>query len=248
MRIALISDTHVGITTEGQLKVMFRELAKESFDVLIHCGDYGGTFEGGRCVKRTVKMMRDYFPNCSIISTIGNHDFWTKAASSKAFLDNMSLIEEVFASSNIDYIDLAGPLKLNDSTWLIGSSGWYQSPNPPTNDKNFLPYGYDGDTNRWLLRRAERLLFDQLDTLRTLWNPDKDKLIFMSHFPVINTGDDYKGEFADFSWSEHIGEILQEEFGCKHFLNGHAHQRHEGPLRYESGSDYYKPKYLILEV
>ena len=72
--------------------------------------------------------------------------------------------------------------------------------------------------------------------------------MFVSHFPVINTGDDYKGAFEAFSWSASIGDYYQREYGCKHFLCGHAHQLHRGPLRYECGPDYMRPAYQIIEV
>lgn len=245
MRILLISDTHVGITTEGQIRAMLKRATAEKFDLIVHAGDYGGTFSGAPCVKRTLRLIRKQFPDVPMVSTIGNHDYWCgKRRSLFDYMRNMEKIGDAFTEFGVHYIDRDG-IYVQDDVKIVGSSGWYVNPRPPTNDQYYLPIGLEGDTNRYLLKRAEEALFRQTENLKL---DIHETLVFLSHFPVINTGNDYKGRFEEFSWSESIGQHLQDEFGCKYFLCGHAHQLHQGPLRYECGPNYYNPAYIIVEV
>lgn len=266
MKIAQISDTHIGITTEGQLKVCFEKAAEENPDVVVHCGDYGGTTEGGKCVRRTVKLLRKYFPDTPIVSTIGNHDYWCSgklklivgwdgnakyvrgAPGPEDFKKNLEVIRDAFREANVHFLDKEGVYvhPLFKHVVFIGASGWYSNPNPPTNDRRWLPIGLEGDTNRLILKTTEDDLFRAEETLKDFesWQT----LIFVSHFPVINTGRDYKGAFEDFSWRESIADFFVAKYNCQHFLCGHAHQLHKGPLRYECGPDYYRPTYQIIEV
>jgi hypothetical protein len=263
MKIAQVSDTHIGITTIGQLRAMFRKLQQEEFDVLVHCGDYGGTGHGAPCVLRTVDLMRKHFPDKPIVSTIGNHDYWRAAKASLdgvrwhkvrpdpvQYQENLDHIRATFSKYNVHFIDKDGLYKHPsfDNIILIGSSGWYGNPHPGTNDKNFLPLGMDGDTNRTILRATEKDLFDAEEELSKVYKDGYHTVVFVSHFPVINAGRDYKGAFEDFSWRESVGDYFQENYKCKYFLCGHAHQLHKGPLRWECGPDYYNPKYQIISI
>ncbi len=271
MKVCQISDTHIGITTEGQLKVMLKKAAAENPDILVHCGDYGGTFEGGKCVKRTLKLMRKYFPNTPILSTIGNHDYWCVSSKRKKvvawdgthkyvkngapgpedFIANLEYIRAAFKEFDVHFLDKDGLYVHGDfsSVVFIGASGWYNNPNPPTNDRRWLPIGLDGDTNRSILKATEDDLFRHEAALQLRGKFTADQtLIFVSHFPVVNAGRDYKGAFEDFSWRHSLCEYFNETYGCKHFLCGHAHQLHKGPLRWECGPDYYNPTYQIIEV
>lgn len=269
MKIAQISDTHLGITTEGQLRVMFRDLAKKDFDLIVHCGDWCGGVMGHRKVRDTLRLLRKYLPNQPVIATIGNHDYWCHSNKRKKvmdfytgrtryipakpgpddYLNNLKLIEEHFEDHNVHFLDRKGIYVHPDfpSIVFIGVSGWYANPYPPTRDASWLPLGMDGDTHRYILRNTERDLHRYEESLKD-FDASWQNLVFVSHFPVINTGPDYKGSFYDFSWSESIGQYYQETYNCKFFLNGHAHQLHQGPLRWECGSDYMRPKYQLIEV
>lgn len=248
MKVALISDTHLGLTTKGQLKTMLKALVKEDFDVLVHAGDYCGGEVGHRQVRLTVELIRSFFPDKPFLSVIGNHDYWCRDGrpSMDSFNENLDKIKQTFKTHKVHFLDYDGVWSHPDfiDIAFVGSSGWYAHPNPPTNDANFLPIGIDGDTNRYLIKLAEDRLFANLDGIdKSLHN----SVVFVSHFPVIKAHD-YKGRFEDFSWRESLGNFLQEEHGIKFFFNGHAHQLHTGPLRYECGSDYFNPKYIIIHV
>lgn len=271
MRILQISDTHLGITTEGQIKVMLRNASKEEFDIIVHCGDYCGGFMGNKKLKPTLRQIRKFFPDKPFLSVIGNHDWWCHGkmvkrpsafdpdfsvkVMSKAgpdnFFDNYEKIVAAFKEFNVHFLDKDGIYSHPDHPEVVftGASGWYAHPNPYTNDHKWLPIGLEGNTNNWLLKNTEADLHRNEDQLKaTGFDKTKQKLVFVSHFPVVNAGRDYKGAFEDFSWSAAICDYYQEEYGCKHFLCGHAHQLHKGPLRYECGPDYRFPAYQIVEV
>lgn len=248
MRILQVSDTHIGITSHKTLEGMFRNAAREDFDVLIHCGDYSGRAEGASAVEETLAIMRDAIPDKPILTVLGNHDFWCGNESGakislRDFADNLNAIDESCHKHNVILLDKHGPWRgAEPGVVIVGASGWYANPNPPTNDKNYLP-NMEGSSHSFLLRRTEADLASNLAGL----TEDDTTRIFVSHFPVINTGNDYKGAFESFSWSESIGKLLQDQ-GFEFFANGHAHQTHKGPLRWECGSDYYNPKYHIIKV
>lgn len=273
MRILLTSDTHWGITTDGQIRNMLKKAVNEDFDIIIHAGDYSGGMEAHKKVKQTVEMIRKFFPDKPYLTVIGNHDFWMKGKTIKSrtphlglenkvnlkpsqdqFHDNLARITQIFKENKVHFFDTEGLYHHPAFPHIVfmGSSGWYNNSQPPTNDARFLPVGLEGDTNRYLLNRANKIVYEQMDAYEQFANSPlfvpKTKLVFVSHFGVINTGDDYKGGFETFSWSASLGQVIQDDYLCKYFINGHAHQLHQGPLRYESGSDYGKPKYIIMEI
>jgi len=244
------SDTHIGLTKPSSLIKMFRRLRqldeKEPFDLFVHCGDYCGGQQGARSVQTTVKMFRDEFPTKPYISVIGNHDLWCTGYRRKGrpsvvdFMTNYEKIQATFKEYGVHFLDEDGPFRFQGWTF-VGHSGWYASLNPKTNDANFLPLGIEGNTHHYLSRKAQRQLEDNL-----LLTAETDRVVFVSHFPVIRVeGDRY---FDEFSWSSSIGDHLQEAYGCKYFFNGHAHQLHSGPLRYECGPDYGKPTYRVWNL
>lgn len=265
LKLILTSDTHLGITKYSVLEKMFTEISEKEFDLLIHAGDYSGGVEGWRKVKHTVELMRKCIPSKPILTTIGNHDFWVRGRRKKnevdylsrtygtptlhAYLLNYDKIAKVFKENGIHFLDEDGMYSLPEqpTTKFIGCSGWYSDPNPPTNDKYFLPLGELDSTAATLSLRADFIINEQIRQLDANYE-EGYRTIFVSHFPVINTGDDYKGSFEQFSWVTQIPSVLHTEYNCTHFLCGHAHQRHEGPLRWEAGSDYYRPKYLEITI
>ena len=249
MKICLTSDLHLGITTKKAIRSQLRKVAKSDVDMLILCGDLTGGFSGADPFKECLELIREVLPDTNILICNGNHEMWAgKNPSWEDFNTNYCRILEVIAANNCHFMDVDGPFIHPDFPQYIfvGHTGWYSHPTPPTNDTYYLPR--EPDIHAKLAKRAADELAENIDVLNQIWEPDYHQVIFLSHFPVINAGDDWKGRFEDFSWSTSIGEYMQKHYGCKYFLNGHAHQRHEGPLRYEAGSDYYNPRCLILEI
>jgi predicted MPP superfamily phosphohydrolase len=229
---------------------MFRTMKemdeREPFDLFVHNGDYCGGSHGARSVKTTVDMFRSVFPDKPYVSTIGNHDLWyhkdrrRRYPSLVEFQANYEKIVKVFKEQSVHFLDEDGPFRINGWTF-VGHCGWYAKANPNTNDQNFLPYGIEGDTHRFLYKKAQI----QLEaSLKNLTEADRH-IVFASHFPVIRDGDTY---FDDFSWSSFIGDFMQSDYGCRWFLNGHAHKLLTGPLRYECGSDYGCPRFHIIDI
>jgi len=263
MRIALTSDLHLGITKDKSIVKMLQKLKHEKPHVLVIAGDFNGGKIAHRAIKTIAKILRKELPEIPMVAVLGNHDYWTVGKklpddgfyksylnpSVRTFDNNYNTICSIMKEHNIKLLE-EDKLYVHSNfqnVKFIGHGGWYKNPNPPTNDKNFLPIGIQGNTNNYLYNRAMKSLQDSIDELDKIYT-EGDKVIFVSHFPVVNTGNDYKGAFEDFSWNSSIQNILNSKYNCIDFLCGHAHQKHIGPLRYESGSDYYSPDYIIIEV
>jgi hypothetical protein len=258
MRILQISDSHWGISSPKTLMKFFKKIHKDKmeFDLILHCGDYSGTKEGFKPTRATVRTIRELWPDKSYLTVLGNHDFYCASSNLNtkpslfSFQENYSKITEMFKEYKVHFLDEDG-IYINPAfpnIVFIGNSGWYNNWNPPTNDQYHLPYMVEGNTHRWLERKARKTLYNQLTEIDKFYDKDKHTICFVSHFPVVKEGDDWKGSFEEFSWDVNIGNLMQEDYNCKYFFEGHSHMYSHGPLKYNCGSDYYKPKYQIVEV
>ena len=246
MRIGLFSECHYGITDADAIRSMLIDLRDIGEpDILVNCGDDCGSFHGHEGVTFVAKTCREIFdPAMRIIHVMGNHDYW--CGRDGKFGRNLKLIRDAFETYGIESLDTLGVSSFGNVTFF-GNSGWYNHPNPPTNDRNFLPSTYyKRPINEYLLRLKNGNIARLIDTMESVYWKGQTR-VFVSHFPVIAKGDDWKGAFAQFSWDAKLGDHLRE-LGVTYFLNGHAHQSHNGPLRYESGSDYGRPNYRIIEI
>lgn len=254
MRIALLSDTHLGLTQQSSLVKMLKNLQNEAFDLLVHAGDYNGGENGARALKSTLKLIREYFPSKEIVSVIGNHDYWSSSKRNtprlEGFINNYNDIKNLFKENKVHFLDEDGVYihKNYPNIKFVGHTGWYSNINPPTNDMMFLPLNIEGHTHAWLNKRANTMLDLNLKQLDVVFDKNKDKLVFISHFPVVKSKLDVKNDFEKFSWSNTISTIIKESYSCKYFLEGHSHIYANGPYKYNCGSDYSLPKYLMVEI
>ena len=208
---------------------------------------------GHEKVRSTMNLIREQYSG-PMVATIGNHDYWS-GGTLGGYQDNMNKISTIFAEQGVHYIDERG-IYIHPAfpdVKILGVSGWYSNPNPPTNDGYHLPRDIEGiSAHAFILNRSERILQEQMDELDKSYDSESDTVVFMSHFPVIKPKKgpgDYKGAFEDFCWSERVSTHLNAAYGCKYFLNGHAHQLHTGEeMRYEPGADYHNPAYKIWSI
>jgi len=257
------SDTHEGLTKRKWIKKLAEDIAKEDFDILMHNGDYSGGAQGRKLLRSTVEILRAHNPDKPFVSVIGNHDYWCRTERTRKSLDafgnktyrnpkqsdydlNYFEICKTFKENNVHFLDEDGPFRFKEIV-IFGHTGWYSNPQVvfASNDFNYLPLMIEGDTNRWMQKKAQDGLYRNVDALT---DEDKQKtLVYASHFPVIKTPS-CNHLFDLLSASTSLGEWLQEDYGVRYFFCGHAHKLHKGPLRYESGSDYFHPRYHIVEV
>jgi hypothetical protein len=274
MRIALTSDTHLFIdkpVNEKRFRRLIKRMLADGYELGVHAGDWNGGKHAWRCIEIQCRIIREEDPTTPWLVTTGNHDVWvrgrwqegagwgqTPKPNEAEWQDNRDRIAEIFRKYNMHFIDEAPYRDPRFPGWVIvGEMGWYVSPNPPTNDSNFLPIRIEGRLpHEFLLSEAEKRLAKSLEQLEA-----DEKVVFMSHFPVIAADSEregYKGSEHDlWNWSQRIGEMLRVHYGCRYFLCGHSHSRHEGPLRYEAGSGVYNSlfggregdmQHLIIEV
>ena len=253
MRVLQISDLHIGLTTESSIRKMFKEASKLDFDMILNCGDNSGQRSALKPCRLIAKMMREYWLDKPILTVNSNHDSWlagheNSKPSLADWLKQREDIKQIYKDYNIHYMDEDGIFEVweEPNMVFVGVGGWYGNSNPPTNDSLYLPHNIEGiSPHLWLRNEAEKKLDKQLLQLDKIYNEDT-VVCFVSHFPVIKTMGD-KG-FDLFAWSERIGELMKERYDCQYFFEGHSHLEHKGPIVYNCGSDYYHPKYQIVEV
>lgn len=258
MFIVLGSDWHIGITKDKAIRRVLQEVKanKQQPDVLALLGDFCGGVLGHKSVRSIIKITREYFPDTDIVACLGNHDYWVDPKrlrtidggslhkgypSVSAFMFNYNQILETFKEFKVHFLDEDGVYRNPNhfGVAIVGHTMWYRNP-PQSNDQNFLPTHVEGDTHRWMYKRSMEMALKNLDQL----TEEDTTRIFCSHFPLVEI-DEYGKEWAG-DWV--FGESIKEQFKIDKFFNGHAHQFHNGPLRYESGSDYYLPKAMLIEV
>jgi len=244
MKIGLFSDWHIGLTKEKTIRKKLERMVFDDLDILINLGDNCGGLDGARSTQTITNLVREYFPQKPFISCLGNHDYWCsnpkKSNPSPARSEeNIAKIKQVFTENKVHFLDTDGPYR-QDGVCFVGHSLWYgQDAN--TNDLRWMPHALDGNTHQHMRIKSYREVFENLDKLL----PSDTQIVFCSHFPIV----EFKNHLdITYGGPKSLGDTLQEQYNIQTFLNGHAHQRHEGPLRYESGSDYGKPEYIIVPL
>jgi predicted phosphodiesterase len=260
LRILLIADWHLGLTSEGSIRKqlgLMQDIHKENpVDCVVNSGDYCGGQCGWRSVKTISKWTRDYFPDTPILSTLGNHDKWLEGRKRRSdginysedrlrtaamFHDSLDRVREAFKAQSVHFLDEDGPWR-KDHYCILGHTLWYQSPSPPTNDGGWLPLEIDGKpTMEWLTAAWNADLQKSLDKL----GKTDVVRIFASHFPIIETNNPVDAAFAG---PYSLYRVLKDHYGFGTFLNGHTHRLVAEPGHWCVGSDYYNPRFLLVEI
>lgn len=259
MKAILASDWHIGLTQPKTIQKLLEKIQERVFEedikVFIMLGDYCGGSKGSRSVNTISKMVRDYLPDVEYLATLGNHDLWTKGRrigrgengpkyclTNEMFHQNYAEIVEAFKKHKVHFLDLDGPWRDGDFTAIVGHTLWYQSPNPPSNDCHWIPpFIDDVPFNQFLINRAYSELQISLDKL----TKNDQKRIFASHFPIIETTNPVDWHFGG---PYRLHSLLRDQFGFGTFLNGHTHILSCVPGHFCCNSDYYMPRYLVIEV
>jgi len=248
VKIALGSDWHLGMTSLRSIEKCLRLMVAEEPDVIAMLGDMNGGYRGYRATRTIFKTIRQFFPNTPIVGCLGNHELWHMTdkrhrPSLADYMDNMRKLEEAFRMSDVWYLEEDGPFRMpqHPGYVLFGHGGWYVNPKPNTNDLNFMPIAIEGDTHRHLYKASTDKIIQYADTL----GPNDLVRVFCSHFPMYRLEGERESEF---SGDSKLGQFLEQEYKVDHFLEGHSHQRHEGPKKWNCGSDYYKPRYVMVNT
>lgn len=241
---------------------MFKEMATESCDVWVLAGDHSGSSLGLKGTRAIFRLAREHFKG-PILACLGNHDYWVRGKKKKrnAELANVGIYNHSYSHPSLkawndNYANIVVAAKeykihlfeedgvyRHPGMWGFTFSGhglWYKMP-PNSNDHLYMPIGVEGDTHRSMYKRTTDALLRQLEDL----NGKEDGIrIFVSHFPILELKD------SDLPWSgdPFLGAMLRDDYHFTTFLNGHSHGNHNGPMRWECGSDYFKPKYKVVQV
>jgi len=168
------------------------------------------------------------------IHVTGNCWFKAGRPSVDEFAEGWEHLCQIMKDYNVWFLDEDGPMRVAGFTF-VGGMGWYKALNPPVNDTYYLPISlYPHDSMmKWSLKK----IVDNLALINGLNDPN---VVFCTHFPVLQK--------HELSGDPNLGLHLMQEYNCRTFMNGHAHALHEGPLQWESGSDYGRPNYIMIDL
>jgi predicted MPP superfamily phosphohydrolase len=246
MKILLLNDTHCGFghNTSNIHRKFFQRISKEEFDVVVHAGDMAITRQSQ--VEASFKSLRKLAGDRPVLVVRGNHDYWQDDRDDD-WLDFYALLEQQrkWASEyNVTLLD-EGNTYETDKVLIGGFPTWYKDSKPSTNDyrwmDNLTP---DGLFMGEYLQGLEHSRLKELST--KLENSLGKARVVVSHMPIF--GDD-----RDQRFTSSFANQFALKGNCEYYLCGHSHRKHEGELyfwakTYQTGSDYDKPKHLVVEV
>lgn len=268
MRIAVTSDTHYGFDHRThKIHQKFLEKLKNSceelsVDLLVHAGDW--ISHNQNQMPRTWKMFREYLGNLPILAVIGNHDlwnsdYWSSNLKKRRYIrypDNMSLAQTFIQhrdwSLEYDIHLLQDNPYISDEYIFYGFNGWYNHPNPPTNDSSYMSPTYESAPSNLYL---SNLAYKKLDNiiLETEKNKSIKKNVCVTHFPPYSKDSKYEIYCANLSFLDHI----EENFDL--LIVGHSHQTEDwqynslrivnaGTFFDKYSGGYNKPKFVIIDI
>lgn len=260
MKIALISDTHYGrgMTSKESLLQVFQDMAEEGPDLVIHAGDWSGTAAFPESVRQTMLALRKYLPNTPVLATTGNHDYWvmkTNRMTEKWQEHQQKKGRQVGRDLGVSWLDeYPGGFVFGD-TRIVGTMTWYGATLPLTNDCHWIPGGREPLELHRRIRNEQYDIWSKICSgLREAEKSGRCDLLVVTHHPLVYPEAPVGGR--EHGGPEHWADELEEAHGRQPlaYLNGHFHQRWngekdgEGRKRYESGSDYGIPRYIMVNV
>lgn len=252
MKVAITTDTHAGYTSIQAIKYMLENIQKENPRVLVHCGDVQSNNFYQQCA--FWEMVREYLPNCEIISVMGNHDWWDngygnaegdekKATNCQEILDRISLIYKEF---NIHH---ASENLIIDNIAFSGFDGWYSDFNHyhSTNDKSCIPHYYISE-RRWLEKRSK----EQFESCKNFLKTFESTKVVVTHFGITpECEDDWKSQNSNCYFGNYQEYFQQLDF-VDYIFYGHSHQfvdvEYGKTKVVNAGSDYDFPRFEVRDI
>ena len=267
MRLAITTDTHYGYSnnTSRIHEKFLKKLSSESFDVLVHCGDIASHKQ--KQLYRSLAMFRNYLGSVPILFVLGNHDYWDLESWNQnnprfnkkiPYEDMRETQRNWFQELGVHYLQDSN-FNFNDEVIFYGYDGWYKDLNPPSNDKLWMPPTVrDIPINSYLNKRAYSSLSKILDDSSKVINENPHiKLVCVTHHSLTSyreystVGDSMGGDPRHLDFLSVNFDLVT--FGHSHIPLNTRHSYLEGNLEHSCqvvnvGSNYDKPKYLILEI
>lgn len=242
MRILKTSDNHRGFsyTTGNVHEKWAKRIANEYFDVVVAAGDHGSSKIDE--THRHFKFLRRVAGTRPVLTVLGNHDFWNDPQIQP--LEAIERHKEAARKYGVHMLDIDGHIVINDILF-VGWMGWYIEP-PKGNDFNNIPrlhpHGYP--MNVWFNQLEQMQLAEVLKTCEAYATKGLRTTVGVTHFPIHKEGVRHFGNprHMDFVKAAKIETLLY----------GHSHSFHDelrdGVHLVNAGSDYDKPKHVIVEV
>jgi len=248
MKIALLTDTHWGYSSRGDLKNkdLLKKLLTENPDIICHTGDIAS--ECTSQLKEYLILIRSLFPKTPIVANWGNHCLWQSNKNKKPIRDKLQINTDIFQQFGI--VHAGSQIYENEEIVILGADGWYMYDNQSSNDRNFIPLYNIPDEGFDYLNKRARESFDLAMRLKQNYLGRK-KIIYMTHFGIVPSlsGQDNSLEYygGDPAMARGMTGVDYLFFGhTHHLINGEI--LGSGTICYNSGSDYEKPNYLIISI
>lgn len=245
MRIAHTNDLHYRPgKIADRIDNLFKDMAEAQPDVITIAGDFTG--DARDSMRKVFELLRKHYDG-PVVACKGNHDWWVheqvkdQEQMTEEFELQMRQCIQAAEDHNIHLLEEHGIWSHPDhfGICIIGTGGWYYRNHYKSNDYAYLPRHYQGKRmNEWLTDYSFDIVNRQIAAL----TDDDWTRIAMTHMPVTHLR---IGEYHHFGETE-LGDLLMAA-GCKKFLHGHMHATETGP-RYESGSNGFEPKFIIVNA
>lgn len=253
VKLVKTSDVHEG-HTNNTIKIhekFFAKLAEEYAkpdgpDALILAGDLVSHKQ--KSLKVLFRLLRNALPHIPVIACFGNHDWWDegkyvggKGHRKYSYKDLVAMHDEALGEYNIHYVG-NGPYVIRDVA-IVGFDGWYWHLDPPTNDKAWMDWQWEGmDPFAFMNRKA----FFEFDALMQMDTSPYRAVVGVTHFPPFTDQERYYIYCAN----RNLLPLMTEKWDV--LCVGHSHKfcdfEENGCRVINAGSDYDNPNYVVFEV